>query len=119
MGKRAKSFSSNSGNESMVPGFSIKDPKDLPVMKRKFEVAYLLAKNKLPFNKYKEILSLEKHHGVQMGDSYINDTAYANFIDFISLDLKDQLNKDLAKTKFYSVLFDGSTDSSLIGNKII
>ena len=54
-----------------------------------------------------------------MGDSYINDTAYANFIDFISLDLKDQLNKDLAKAKFYSVLFDGSTDSSLIGNKII
>ena len=56
--KRAKSFSSNFGNESIVSGFSKKDPKDLPVMKRKFEVAYFTANNELPFNTYKEILSL-------------------------------------------------------------
>ena len=88
-------------------------------MKRRFEVAYFIAKNGLPFNKYKEILSLEKHHGVQMGDSYINDTACANFIDFTGLDLKDQLNKYLVKVKFFSVLSDGSADSLLIENKII
>ena len=82
-------------------------------MKRKFEVAYFVANNKLLFNKYKEILSLEKH-GVQMGDSYISDTACTNFIDFIGLDLKDQLYKDLAKAKFFTVLSDGSTDSLLI-----
>ena len=59
--KRAKSFSSNSGNESIVSGFLKKDPKVLSVMKRKFDVAYFVAKNELLFNKYKEILSLEKH----------------------------------------------------------
>ena len=117
--KRAKSFSSNLGNESIVSGFSKKDPKELPVMNRKFEVTYFIAKNELPFNKYKKILSLEKHHGVQMGDSYIIDTACANFIDFIGLGLKDQLNKDLVKAKFFVVLSDGSTDSSLIENKTI
>ena len=55
-------------------------------MKRKFEVAYFAAKNEFSFNKYKEILSLEKHHGVQIVDSYITDTAGVNFIDFIGLD---------------------------------
>ena len=86
-------------------------------MKRKFEVTYFIAKNELRFNKHKEILSLEKHHGVHMGDSYINDTVCANFIDFIGLDLKDQLSKDLVKAKFFSVLSDGSTDSLLTENK--
>ena len=40
--KRAKSFSSNSGNESIVSGFSAKDLKHLPVMRRQFEVTFQL-----------------------------------------------------------------------------
>ena len=56
---------------------------------------------------------------VSKGDSYISDTACANFIDFVGLDLKDQLNRDFAKAKFFSVLSDGSTDSSLTENEII
>ena len=71
------------------------------------------------FNKYKEIVSLEKHHGVQMGDYYINDTTCANFMDFTGLGLKGQLNKDLAKAKFFSLLSDGSTDSLLTEKEII
>ena len=116
--KRAKSFSPNSGNECIVSRFSKKEPKDLPVMKRKFEVAYFIAKNELPFNKYKEIHSLEKHHSVQMEDSYINNTTCANFMDFIGLDLKDQLNKDLVKANFTSVLSDGSTSLSIAETKL-
>ena len=117
--KRAKYFSFNAGNESIVSGFLKKDPKDLSVIKIKFEVAYFGANNELPFSKYKEVLSLEKHHSVQMSDSYISDTVCYNFIGFIGLDLKDQLLKDLAKAKFFSVLSDWSTDSLLIENKII
>lgn len=49
--KRAKSFSSNLGNESIVCGFFKKDPKDLLVIKRKFEVSSFVAMNELPFNK--------------------------------------------------------------------
>lgn len=106
MKKRAKLFSSNLDNESIVSGFLKKDPKDLSVIKIKFEVAYFGANNELPFSKYKEVLSLEKHHSVQMSDSYISDTVCYNFIGFIGLDLKDQLLKDLAKAKFFSVLSD-------------
>lgn len=31
----------------------------------------------------------KKYHSFHMGDFYINDTALANFIDFIAMDLKD------------------------------
>ena len=40
-------------------------------------------------------------------------------MDFIGLGLKDQVNKDLAKAKFFSVLSDGSTDSPLTEKEII
>ena len=39
--------------------------------------------------------------------------------DFVGLNLKDQLNKDLAKAKFFSVLSAGSTDSLITKNKIV
>ena len=95
--KSAKFFSSNLGNESIVSGFLQKDPKDLAVMKRKFELAYFVAKNELPFNKYKDILSLDKHF-VQMGDFYINDTACANFNRFCWLRLKRSTEQRLGKS---------------------
>ena len=31
----------------------------------------------------------KKYHSFHMGDFYINDTACANFIDFIAMDLED------------------------------
>ena len=40
-------------------------------------------------------------------------------IDFVGLHVKDQLNKDLAKAKFFSVLSDGTTNSLITENKII
>ena len=84
-------------------------------MKQKFEVGYFVPINELPFRKCKKILSPEKH-SFKMGDT---ESVCTNFIDFIGLDLKDQLNKDLAKVKFFSVLPDGYTDSLLTKNEII
>ena len=46
-----------------------------------------------------------------MEDSYINDTACVNFIDFIGFNLKDQLGRDLVKAELFSVLYDGCTNS--------
>ena len=87
-------------------------------MKQKFEVAYFVAKNEFPFNNYKE--TVRKTIMVSKWETLnpINDIGYANFIDFIGLDLKNQLNKDLAKARFFSVLSDKSTSSLLTENKI-
>lgn len=94
---------------------------DLERTKRKFEVAYFVAKNELPMTKYKEILDLEKLHGVDIGGAYNTDRYCGEIIDYIgeSTCMKHQLNKDIAKAKFFSVLCDGSTDSAVIENEVV
>ena len=87
--------------------------------KIKFETAYFVAKQELPLTKYKEILKHEKFHGIDTGNSYMTDVKLGEFIDFIATDLKSKLCKDLATANFFSVLCDGSTDSTIIEEEII
>ena len=49
-------------------------------MNKLFEVAYFVAKLELPFTVYESIVSLEKKHGVKLGQTYHNDKACKNFI---------------------------------------
>ena len=44
-------------------------------LKRKFDVAYFVANEKLSFKKYAGICDLEKRHGVDLGTTYMNDVA--------------------------------------------
>lgn len=118
--ERANSLSAASANSSsIVKGIATMDKKDQERTKRKFEVAYMVAKTKAPMTLYPHILNLEKMHGVDMGTSYESDMACGEFIDFIGRDLQQQLNKDLSKAKFFSVLCDGSTDSAVLENEIV
>ena len=52
-------------------------------------------------------------HGVDIGTSYRNDNACAEFLDYLGEDLRLQLNKDLARVNYFSVLSDGSTDCTI------
>ena len=79
--------------------------------KRKFDVAYLIAKEKLPFTKMASICELEERHGVGLGTGYKNDRACATFIDFIGRDLQNALLSELSKRKFFSVQADATTDA--------
>lgn len=81
--------------------------------KKKFEVTYFIAKEEIPFTKYEKILNLEEMHGVDVGSSYRNDKACAEFIDYLGEDLNEKLTKDLGKANFYSVLSDGSMDCTV------
>ena len=81
--------------------------------KKKFEVSYFVAKEEIPFTKYEKILNLEELHGVDIGASYRNDKACAEFVDYLGEDLNEKLAKDLTNANFYSVLSDGSTDSAV------
>ena len=44
-------------------------------LRRKFDIAYFVAKNKLAFSKYPSICELETRHGVDIGTAYINENA--------------------------------------------
>ena len=116
---RAKKIANATGNQDIVSGLSTMDKKDLEKTKIKFEVAYFVAKNELPFTKYKEILELEKMHGVGVGDAYLTDIKCAEFIDYIGGDLKEKLVFDLSKAKFFGTLCDGSTDSATLEDEVV
>ena len=80
-------------------------------MKRKFDITYLMAKEKLAFTKMAPICELEERHGVDLGAGYKNDRACATFTEFISRDLQITLSSELSKHNFFSVQADATTDA--------
>ena len=78
--------------------------------KKKFDVAYFIAKEGLAFTKMKSLCELEERHGVDIGPAYRNDHACSNFIEYIALEEKDRLVQALSKSRFYSFQVDSSTD---------
>ena len=87
-------------------------------LKRKFEIAYLIAKEKMSFKKMKTLCDLEERHGVDIGGSYHNDHACATFVEFIGADLRHQLRKDINKVRFFSIQVDSSTDCGNIDEEL-
>lgn len=95
------------------------DKNNLAGAKRKFEVAYFVAKQLLPITKYEQFLKLERMHGVDIGPAYLTDQYCGIFIHFCGNEIKKQLTSDLSKAKFLSVLCDDSTGSSVKENKAV
>ena len=81
------------------------------VIKRKFDIAYFLAKEGVAFRKMKPLCLLEERHGVKLGDNYKNDLACSAFTDFIGQELRENLRDEIHKANFFSLQLDGSTDS--------
>ena len=73
----------------------------------------------MPLIKYEKIIELEKRHGVRLGSTHNNRTAAREFLSFQAGELKQELSKDITKAKFYSILFDGTTDSSVTEQEAI
>ena len=118
--ERAKTLSAvNPANTDIITGLAVMDKKDIERTKRKFEVAYFVAKQQLSMTKYTEILKLENMHGVDIGQAYQTDRYCGTLIDYCGKEIKQQFNSDLAKATFYSVLWDGSTDNSVKENEAI
>ena len=75
---------------------------------RKFEVAYMIAKQKLYFNKMRQFCELEEKHGVNLGEGCKDDNACA-----------EHIAEDLQKHhKFFGFQADGSTDKATIEQEL-
>ena len=74
---------------------------------KKFDISYMIAKEKLAFTKMKRICELEERHGVDLGAGYKNDHTCATFI------AKEQLEilHSLSKFHFCSLQADASVDT--------
>ena len=100
------------GQKDIVEGIRYMNEKERTQLKRKFEVAYVVAKQELPLSSYDAILELEEHHGIEIGAPYRHSNACGSFIDFIGDAMAANLRQQLHDVKFFSVLWDGSTDVS-------
>ena len=83
-------------------------------MRRKFEIAYFICKQHLPFTEMGPICGLEEKHGVSLGTGYKNDKACAVFVDFIAQERREALLDSVSKAKIFSVQADGTTEKGNI-----
>ena len=67
------------------------------ILVRKFEIAYVICKEKMAFTKMAPLCTLEEQHGVDLGSGYKNDQACAEFVEYIAQERKDVLNSTLSK----------------------
>jgi len=88
-------------------------PQQLEDLKKKFDIGYFVVKEELPLSKYEKLIALEKRQGVSHGTVYCNRTAATEFMSFQANELLTKLTKDVVQSKFYSIMFDSTTDSSI------
>ncbi|XP_065667866.1 zinc finger protein 862-like [Hydra vulgaris] len=103
----------------ILSGLKTMTTKDLNLTKKKFELAYFIAKEELPLSVYPKILRLEENHGVEFGQAYRNKITCGTFIDYIGLSLSNILRNKLKTRNYFSILIDASTDVSAIEKEAI
>ena len=90
---------------------------DREALKRKFDIAYFVATEKLPLAKYPKLCELEKRHAVHLGHSYLNENSCKEFISYIASSKQEKLLDIISKANFFSILLDGCTDKANIDNE--
>ena len=68
---------------SLVKSFDIAQSANFQKKKMKFKTTYFFTKKELPISKFKKIHAMEVRHGVQLGETYVNDTSTGVMINFI------------------------------------
>ena len=84
-------------------------------------VAYVIAKEELPFSKYPARIEVEKHHGVAIGNTYATEHKCKEFTCLIGESMREELLDSLNRSKYmyFSGLMDGSTDASITEQELI
>ena len=77
---------------------------ELEKMIKTFEIAYVIAKEEMPLDKYPALIELEKKHGVELGTNYRSDKQCAVFIDCIGEELGSHSYKIICQ-KLNSLVF--------------
>uniref|UniRef100_A0A1X7U4R3 DUF4371 domain-containing protein n=1 Tax=Amphimedon queenslandica TaxID=400682 RepID=A0A1X7U4R3_AMPQE len=57
---------------------------DREALKRKFDIAYFVATEKLPLAKYPKLCKLKKRHAVHLGHLYLSEKSCKDFISYIA-----------------------------------
>ena len=88
---------------------------------KKFQSAHFIVSEGHAFNFYSKLAHFEKtYHEVDLGDSYVSDTACAEMVKYISKSMKvknitEPLN--IGETNYYSVMNDASSSAKTMDEK--
>ena len=88
---------------------------------KKFQSAHFIVSEGHAFNFYSKLAHFEKtYHEVDLGDSYVSDTACAEMVKYISKSMKvknitEPLNN--GETNYYSVMIDDSSSAKTMDEK--
>ena len=88
-------------------------------MEKLFRAAYYLVKSNRPFKKFPLLLELEELEGLKFLDSYKNDKSVREFIMSIAEELNGENLEKISRCNFFSLLCDGSTDSSITEKELM
>ena len=102
------------GQDSILKGLRAMEEKDREETRKKFDTAYFIAKEELPLAKFDRILDLEERHNVAIGNAYRNSNQCGTFVDYIADEMAEDTRCNLDEVNFFSTLFDGATDASII-----
>ena len=107
-------------NSQIAKSFLRLNPADKNSQQVKFNTTYYIIKKERPFTDYPDLLKLQAKNRIEnFGSSYGNADASAYFGDFIGKVLREDLKNLISKSNYYSVLSDGSTDSSVTEQETI
>ena len=94
------------------------DTARMAATKRKFDIAYMIAKENMAYSKMAALCELQERHGVDLGSGYKNEKACATFVDYISLEQRRILVNSLDRARFFSLQLDGSADSGNVEDEL-
>ena len=89
------------------------------VLKKLFGTAYYVAKEEIAMAKFSSLCKLQIGNGVNMNNTYLNDHACCNFIGAMSHVHRLDTTSQIERSRFLSVLSDGSTDNSVIEQELV
>jgi len=85
-------------------------PSTASIIKRKFQIAYFICNQGLPFTEIGPLCGLEEKHGVNLGTGCKNDSTCAVFDEFIVQERGETLLDNVSKQRFLSIQTDGTTN---------
>ena len=94
--------------------------RDRDQLATKFNCVYYLLKRECPFVDYPELLKPhQKNKGPEIGTSHKTDCAAADFSQGIADTYYQELIENLSKARYYSILNDGSSDTSVSEKELV
>lgn len=88
-------------------------------VRKLLEIAYMIAKEEIPFTKYPTIMELEKRQGVSLGSAYTTEHKCREFTVLIGECMRDKVLDYVRQSHYLAVLIDGSTDSTVIEKELV